>query len=204
MTKIMTASQEMMTDGQVENLIDKFRAAVRKHRSDFLLDAVQQVLGVENLGMECLAPFRVRVEAISNLVFRTAKVNRTRTAQKALDATNRKQYIDKDVVSSMPQGTDEEVEVVFFNLGCHVSDSKLDEEYEIRGLKPADPYSLSAVNEADPAFADQKPNATHWKDSNGKWCYSAFDQWNDGGRFVIVDRDGSDWYGNWWFAGVRK
>ena len=35
-----------------------------------------------------------------------------------------------------------------------ISDADLDAEYEKRGLKPADPYSLVAVNEADPAFAE--------------------------------------------------
>lgn len=36
----------------------------------------------------------------------------------------------------------------------HINDAHLEKEYELRGLKSADPYSQSAVNEVDPAFAD--------------------------------------------------
>ena len=202
MTKVMTASKPM-TDGQIENVVNKLRDALRKHRSEFSSEPVQQVLGVENLGMELMAPFRQRVEAVSNMITRRAKVNRTRNAQVAIDATGRRQYTDKDVVDAMPNGEGEEVEVVFFNLGRYVSDTDLDKEYELRGLKPADPFSLAAVNEVDPAFADQKPNVTHWKDSNGKWCYAAFYQWY-GERLVYALRHVSGWVGGWWFAGLRK
>ena len=203
MASTMTTSATM-TDRQIERAVEIFRAQLRKHATEFPSDAVQQVFGQPELGPEWLAVLRTRVEAISNLVVRTAKVDRTRTAQAALDVTSRKQYTDKDVVDAMPQGTGEEVEVVFFNLGRYISDAELDKEYELRVLKPADPYSLSAVNEDDPAFADTKPNATHWKDSNGKWCYAAFRQWRDGERDVGVNRDDNDWRGDWWFAGVRK
>jgi len=203
MTKIMIASQPM-TDGQMENLVDKFRAAVRRHRAEFSLDAVQQVLGIENLGMECLAPFRARVEAISNLIVRRVTVNRTCTPQEAIDATGRTQYTDRTIVDAMPRGEGEETEVIFFNLGRYVSDDNLDKEYELCGLIPADPYSLAAVNEADPTFADDHPNATHWKDSSGKWCYAAFDRFDDDERGVFVSRSGDGWHDAWWFAGLRK
>jgi len=204
MASTMTASEQSMTDGQIDNIVDKFRAALRKHRSEFPHDVVRNVLGLKNLGMECMAPFRARVEAISNLITRRVKVNRTRNAQAALDATGRRQYTDKDVVNAMPQGEGEEAEVVFFNLGRYVSNAELEKEYEIRVLKPADPYSLATVNETDQAFADQKPNATHWQDVDGKWCYAAFSQWSDGGRNVNVNRSKNDWNDSWWFGGVRK
>ena len=204
MTKIMTPSVKTMTAGQIDKAVANYRALLEKHFREFDAEAVQTVLGQEELAGETFAIFRTRVEAISNLVVRTAKVDRTRTAQAALDVTSRKQYTDKDVVDAMPQGTGEEVEVVFFNLGRYISDAELDKEYELRVLKPADPYSLSAVNEDDPAFADTKPNATHWKDSNGKWCYAAFHPWDDDERLVPVYRHGHVWNGRWWFAGVRK
>ncbi|MEK7061888.1 MAG: hypothetical protein AAB957_01365 [Patescibacteria group bacterium] len=104
----------------------------------------------------------------------------------------------------MPRGEGKEVEVVFFNLGRYISDADLDKEYELLGFKPADPYSLSAVNEEDQAFADTKPNATHWKDENGKLCYAAFDRWFGVERYVRVRRFGIGWRGHWWFAGVSK
>ena len=201
MAKTVTTSR--MTEGQIGRACEILGAKLRKHASEFPSDAVQQAFGQPELASDWLAVLRTRVEAISNLVVRTVKVNRTRTAQAALDATGRRQYTEKDVVDSMSQGTGEEVEVVFFNLGRYVSDVDLDKEYELRGLKPADPYSLAAVNEADPAFAGTKPNATHWKDK-GKWCYAAFDQWRDGERNMDVYRCENDWDDRWWFAGVRK
>ena len=109
------------------------------------------------------------------------------------------------------------------NRNGYISDDDLEKEFELRGLKPADPISVAAVNEADPAFADEKPHGTHWKDAKGKWCYAAFHRWDDDGRHVLVNRYDSDWLDRWgdgrevnicrsdddwddywWFAGVRK
>ena len=137
------------------------------------------------------------------LLNRLVKVDRTRTPQAVLDATGRKQYTDNDVVATMPRGTDEEVKIVFFKLGRYISDVDLDKEYESRGLKPADPYSLAAVNEDDPAFADEHPNATHWKDADGNWCHAAFRLWHVE-RGVGVYRYGLGWYDYWWFAGLAS
>ncbi len=204
MTQIMTASQQSMTDSQIDNLVDKFRAAVRKHSSEFPIDVVQEVLGVENLGMECLVPFRERVEVQNNLLIRHVPVNRKRTGQEAIEATGRAQHTDCKVLDEMPRGEGEDAKVVFFNPGLYLSDNDLDKEYKLRNLKPVDPYSLAAVNEADPTFADAKPNATHWKDSNGKWCHAAFSQWGGVERGVSVRHSDCDWGVIWWFAGVRE
>lgn len=143
------------------------------------------------------------VEAVSNLITRLIKVNRSRSPQEALDATNRAQYTDRTVVDAMPKGEGDEVEVLFFKLNRFVSDDDLEKEYELRGLKPADPYSLAAVNEADPSFADEKPNGTHWKDANGYWRYAAFGLWR-GERRVNVHHIDDGWGDYWWFAGFRK
>ncbi len=190
MAKTVTAPE--MTDGQIENAVNKLRDAMRKHRSEILPDVAQLVLGVENLGMMMFTPFRERAEAVSNLIVRTAKVNRSRSPQEAIDATGRTQYTDRKVVDAMSKGEDDEVEVVFFkpdlsNRNGFISDDDLEKEFELRGLKPVDPYSLAAVNEADPAFADDKPHGTHWKDENGQWCCATFRRWS-GGRHVSVDR----------------
>ncbi|MFH1866965.1 MAG: hypothetical protein ABIJ81_02690, partial [Patescibacteria group bacterium] len=103
----------------------------------------------------------------------------------------------------IPRGEGDEATVEFFKLGKFVSDDNLAIEYQKRGLDPADPYTLVAVNEADPAFADKYPNITHWQDKNGNWCYIAFYRYV-GGRYVGVGRDAYDWGGLWWFGGVRK
>lgn len=201
MAKTTTASG--MTDGQIENLTDKLRAAMRKHRSEITSGVAQQVLGVENLGMEMFAVIRKHVDRMSNTIIRRVRVNRARTPQEALNATGRNPYLDRNVVDAMPRGEGEESEVFFFKIGRYISDDDLKKEYDLRGFKPADSYSLAAVNEADQAFADEHPNGTHWKDADGRWCFSAFDRWG-GERRASVDRSGSDWDGHWWFAGVRK
>lgn len=206
MAKTMTASGSSvkpMTDGQIESALEQLRAAMRKHRSGISSDVAQQVLGVDNLGMLMFAPFRERAEAISNLITRRVPVNRGRQPEEALAATGRKQYTDSEVVKAMPRGEGDEVEVVFFKLGHNVSDVDLDREYELRGLKPADPFSLAAVNEADPAFADQKPNCTHWQGAGGKWCCASFRRWVDERRLGVYRGD-YGWGGGWWFAGLRR
>ena len=134
-----------------------------------------------------------------NRIARKVKVNRNRTPQESLDATGRAQYTDRKVVNAMPKGEGEEVEVVFFkpDLSQHndfISDDDLEKEFELRGLKPADPVSVAAVNEADPAFADEKPHGTHWKDAKGNWFYATFDRWFVK-RKVVVSRYGGDWGG---------
>ncbi len=202
MAQSMTPSKTM-TAGQFDKTVHTYRALLEKHASDFPADAVQTVLGQSELASEMFAIFRKRVEALSNLIVRCAKVNRARKPQEVLDATDRKQYTDPEVVDSMPRGEGAEVEVVFFNLDRFVSDADLDKEYELRGLKPTDPYSLAAVNEADPAFADEKPNGTHWKDAAGKRCFVTFSRWN-GERGVIVGRGAHSWNDHCLFSGLRK
>lgn len=131
------------------------------------------------------------------------QADRSLTPQQALDATGRRKYTDAKVVQTMPRGQGEEVEVIFFNVGRWISDNDLQKEYELRGLQPADPYSLAQVNEDDPGFSDEHPNGTHWQDAEGRWCFATFYRWR-GERRVDVNRSDRDWYGYWWFAGVRK
>jgi hypothetical protein len=175
---------------------------IEKHRSELASEATQGVLGSSEYVDELFNVLRRRVEAVSDLISRFVSVNRDRTPDEALSATDRNKYVTADVVKAMPRGTGEKVEVVFFKVSRDISDDDLEKEYALRGLVPADAYSLAAVNEADPSFADDRPNATHWKDENDKWCYAAFDRWDDG-RSVDVGRSGYDWGDDWWFAGLR-
>ncbi len=133
---------------------------------------------------------------------RRVSVDLVRSPAEVLDATGRTQYIDKAVVAAMPWGQVEE-ELFFFKFGRYVTDAELDKEYELRGLKPVSPYSLAKVNEDDPAFADTHPNGTHWKDTEGRWCFATFGRCS-GGRGVDVRRFDRGWGDGWWFAGVRK
>ena len=209
MAKTMTPSAESkaMTDGQITKAVAVYRALLEKHAPEFDSGAVQAVLGDQGLAGEMFALFRQRVEAKANEVVR--RVSGIDRALKPADviamvvATGRKKYGDDKVIESMPKGEGEDAEVVFFTLGRYISDDDLEKEYEKRGLKPADAYSLAAVNRDDPAFADEKPNCTHWKDGDGKWCYVAFSRWGDV-RGVSVSRVDSGWSGRWWLAGLRK
>ncbi|KKP93056.1 MAG: hypothetical protein UR98_C0011G0013 [Parcubacteria group bacterium GW2011_GWA1_36_12] len=209
MAKTMTPSESVMTAGQIGKVQELFGAGLRK--ANLPNAPVQQVLEHqgESLVVALVAVVRKIVEAACDMIVRTVSVIRTRTPQEAIKATGRAQYVSDEVVAAMPRGKGETAETVFFKLdlserGGYINDADLDKEYELRGLVPEDPYSLSAQNEADPAFADDHPNATHWKDSSGKWCYIAFDRWRVGGRCVCVGRYGCGWRGYWWFAGSRK
>lgn len=208
MTKIMTPSVAEMTDGQIDKAVELYRAMLRKHRGELGSEPVQQVLGQPEFIGEMVGVLCKRAEAVSNLIVRHVKVDRAKTPQQMLDATGRRQYTNADVVQTMPKGEGDEDNVFFFKLdlsgrGGYISDADLDKEYELRGLKPCDPYKLSQVNADDSAFADKRPNSTHWQDADGKWCFAAFDCWRDE-RSVDVDRRAYGWGARWWFAGLRK
>lgn len=203
---------ETMTANQIDKTVSVCRAMFEKHAPEFDKDAVQQALGAKGLAADMFAVFRGYVERFANMITRIVKVVRDRTPEQILTATGRKQYTDGSVVATMPKGNGEEAKLVFFKLDRSaydengwISDADLEKQFESRNLVPADPYSLSAANEADPAFADEHPNATHWKDANGKWCYAAFSRWHGDECFVNVDRHGdSGWRDGWWFAGLAK
>lgn len=203
MSMTPSAERKTMTDGQIEKAVDAYRALLRKHRDELGAEAVQQVLGSDGYVADMVSVLRRRVEAVSDMIVRRVTVNRSRTPEEALKATGCNRYADDTVVAGMPRGAGEEAEVYFFKVGRYISDDDLEKQYELRGLTPADPYSLAAVNEVDPAFADDHPNCTHWKDGKGKWCYAAFDRW-DGLRDVDVSRSDDEWRDSWWFAGCRK
>lgn len=208
MTKIMTPSESTITSGQIGKIQEILGAALRK--SGLWSESVQQVLEIQgdSLVAELVAVVRKRMEAVSNLIVRHVKVNRSRTPQAMLDATGRKQYTDRKVVDAMPHGEGVETDVYFFKprpeayKDGFISDDRLEEEFEFYSLKP-DPYAQAAVNEADPAFADKYSNGTHWQNADGRWCSAAFARWSDR-RSVRVRRRDGDWSDDWWFAGVRK
>ncbi|OHA80880.1 MAG: hypothetical protein A2675_02195 [Candidatus Yonathbacteria bacterium RIFCSPHIGHO2_01_FULL_51_10] len=203
MTNVVTPSVVLpMTDGQIDKAVDIYRALLRKHRGELGSNIVQHVLGQPEYVAEQVAVLRKRVEAVSGMIVRRVRVNRIRSPQEVLDATGRKQYTDRKVVDSMPRGEGEEVDVYLFKESCTISNDDLAKKYESLGLKP-DLYAEAAINEADPAFADDHPNGSQWKDGDGKWCFAAFRRW-DGERLVYVDRSGHVWRDDWWFAGVRN
>lgn len=191
-----------MTAGQIGKIEDLLAAGLRK--ANLPSEAAQTVIEHNGKALveKLVEVVRKFVEDASDMISCIVKVDRNRTPQEVLKATCRNLYATDDVVTHMPKGEGDETEVIFFKVGRWLTNEELAQEYELRGLKPADPYSQAKVNEDDPAFADERPNGTHWK-HNGKWCYAAFFRWRVG-RGVLVGYDGNGWNDDWWFAGVCK
>jgi hypothetical protein len=129
------------------------------------------------------------------------RVNRNRTPMEAVVATGRSEIqLQDEVVKAMPRNDAEEVVVHFFKLGRWASPSEVAHEYEQHGLKP-DPYAQAAVNEQNPEFATQFPNASQWEDEDFTSYRFVFIL--DGGPNVGVYCHGGAWEPFWWFAGVK-
>lgn len=202
MTETMLESG--MTDGQIDDLADKLRDAARERRGGFNKDAVHFALQSPDVGMRLVGAFRMIVEDINKRIVRVVTVSRGRTPKQALDACGRRQNVEDAVVDAMPRGEGDRVEVVLFPVRYMISDDDAEKEYERRGLKPADPYSLAAVNEDDPGFSYDYPNKTHWKDADGCWCSALFGHWG-GTQSVGIGRcDDSKQHDGWWLAGLHK
>ncbi len=206
MAKTMLASG--ITNGQIDDLANKLRDAARKHRDEFGKDASQEALRSPNIGMQLLSVFRKLVEDVSKSIVRVVFVNRSRSPSEALKASGHTLYVSDSVVDAMPRGKGKKVKLVYFKPDPSVYQSgwlscaKLDEEYKKRGLVP-DPQAQIDDNAANPAFADDMPNACQWKDNDGNWCCAVFFRW-DGERCVDVNRNDVDWGDRWAFAGVPQ
>jgi hypothetical protein len=138
------------------------------------------------------------------MIVRHVTVNRNQAPAQKLDATGRKQYIDKKVLKTMPRqgaGT-EEVDVYFFNLGRYLTIDEQERELAAAGLEP-DYYAQVQVNIDDPSFADEHLNGAQWDSKDGQSSYIAFGR-SGGGRSVSIGRNGSGWDVGWWVGGVRK
>ena len=107
-----------------------------------------------------------------------------------------------DFFKTVPKSASEETDVYFFHVGRRINDDDLEKEYERRGLRPVDPYSLAQINIDDRLLSYQRPNATHWKDPEGKWCLASFNH-HHGHDLVDIYPGDSNWGPFFWFAGIR-
>lgn len=131
------------------------------------------------------------------------KVNRARNSQEALDATCRKQYVNSDILATAPMGQGEEVDVYFFDLDYDPTTRELAYEYDVRRLVP-DFAAQVAVNEEEPAFADDRPNCLQWGlDENGFASFAVFGRWLDGREVDVLRHDARRWDRHCRFGGVR-
>lgn len=127
---------------------------------------------------------------------------KTKNIMKLIKATGRTFYGDETIAKAAPQDTGE---IKFFTLGRYVSDDELEKEYNDRGLIPASILSLCEYDKDHRDLLDEKKYVgTHWKDSNGKWCFATFRLWRGDERSVSVYRHADGWTDVWWFAGLRK
>jgi len=201
MTPSKTHNREV-TDGQIDKAVNNYREMLRKHHSKFDGDAVQIALGLSVLAEEQFSVFRKKVEAVRGMIVRETRVDRSLLPSEVMSQTGAKEHTVSDVVKTMPKGIGLGVTVVFFEI---VADSRTDyfKEYAKRGLVPADPFSLAAVNRDDSAFCRTHRNLTLWKGSDGDICHMEFNS-TDGSRWVDVrkTRDGRR-IGRLWLAGLR-
>lgn len=189
-----------MNDSQIEEVVN----VLRKHSKEFVQRAVQQALTAREFKQELIAPFR-RYCGVSNTIVRRVNINRSRSQDEVFAATmkGRTHLVNFGVVAEIPGYEDEggEREVTFFKgipKGSHYAD-----EYARRGLAPAHPRLVLAVNEDDKAFADSHPNTVEWKTGTGHG-YIAFGFSLKLGRFVCIGDFGPDVKLEYWYAGVPK
>lgn len=203
MAKTMTTSG--MTNPQIDRACELFRAKLTKHATELPSDAVQQAFGDPELPKEWLTSLRTRVEAISELIVRHVRKDPSRTNKQVIDSTGRTQHVNKDALATMPRCEGEEEDIYFFPVKRTARLAEVAAAFNRHNLEP-DPEGVAKVNEDDPSFSDQHPNACQWQDEQGLWTYVAFSQ-RDGVRYVGVDRvrrDNSEWLGRWLFGGRRK
>ena len=208
MATSMLASDVEMTDGQIDDLVNKLRDAARKHRDEVSKDHAQEALRSENIGMRLFATFRALVNELSKQIVHVVSVNRARSPREALKASGRKLYVTDSVVDAMPRGTGDKVRLVYFKpdpsaykngwLSCDA----LAKEYKKRGLVP-DPQAQIDDNATNPEFADTTPNGCQWVEADGNFCYATFDRWFDE-RNVFVYRYDDGWDDFWSFSGVPQ
>ncbi|MEI6864143.1 MAG: hypothetical protein WCK46_02120 [Candidatus Adlerbacteria bacterium] len=150
-----------------------------------------------------------------DMIIARVKVNRLPTPEEILIATCREQYVNTDLLSSMPRGEGSLVNIYFFPVtGEWVRDDEAAALYKGRRLKAVDPYSLCAFNAANPDFADIHPHATHWKLAGGMpreqhplnveaYATLGFYSVEGGGRWVNLQRNASDTFPEGsWLAGL--
>src|SRR3989344_5323032 len=71
MAKTVTPSVDtQMTDGQIDKAGELFRSILKRFRAELPTDAVQQVLGNNDIWPKLYSAFRKRVEMISNMIVR--------------------------------------------------------------------------------------------------------------------------------------
>lgn len=127
------------------------------------------------------------------------KINRKKSIKSLITDLGYKEYLDQDVLKTLKNKGEVNVEVELFTLGKYVTNEQLTVEYASRNLTPDVGAMLTYLIE-NPAILDKKTwIATGLSNSS----YVSVDRWG-GERLVSVSQRGGYWGVDWWFAGVRK
>jgi hypothetical protein len=193
---------KMFSRGQAGKFADLVIAAALK--LGLPSDVSQQVIEEDGAKIAKAAAeiFRQHVEARMKTLARTVAIDSGHTPMHCVEATGRNKYVTDSVVSSMPRSPGGEVTLELYCFGKYMPCAEVEAWQNAPGYRAAFPDELLKMNEDDPAFADERPNGTQWKDAQGKYCFAYCDLWDDE-RLVGVGRYDEGWGDDFWFARVR-
>lgn len=148
------------------------------------------------------------IEIVTGFELLRVKVNRAQTAYEAIDAiSGRYKSIDlpDGILEAAPKNECSFAKKLhFFTLGREANNDEVQQEYEKRGLRPADVWEICAFNAQHSNFATDRPNAVLFWEVDGRCWYVAFGVSDDGIRFVAVKYVVDLWSYDWWFMGLPK
>ena len=145
---------------------------------------------------------------------RVKKVDRTQTAQEAINAINARGIstgrflsilVPLAVLEAAPKNECASAKKLhFFSMGREAHNDEVYAQYEKLKLRPADIWEMCAFNAKNPNFAFKYPNAVHFQDGDGKWWYvaSGVGDGDEGLPFVTVSYVIRHWEDGWWFMGL--
>ncbi|MFT7507023.1 MAG: hypothetical protein ACI92I_000160 [Acidimicrobiales bacterium] len=199
MAKTVNAS---VTDGQINEMVAKFRAAMEKNREEIDSVTFQQIQGIPNIGMKFFAVVRECAEKISEQIVRLVEnINRAQTNSDAVIATKCSLCGDIDHVEYLPKGEGDSEKITFVPLEKDMSPDEVDALVANDGWRYATFKGLCKHNQDNPDFSKNTPHFIQGKDEKGRHCYAAFDRCG-GARLVSVFRSGLDWGDHWSVAVV--
>lgn len=202
MEKTISPSQEPITGGQIGKINELVAASLCKKKRFFSSKAVQEVLKLTGKAMtrDILAVIQMYTDGMRGLITHSVSVNRKPSIKVALDEMGIFYYTE-GAYNEMPHGTTKETDVVFFNAGRYIKKCDLKKEYDIRGLKFADPLTLATVNKVNPEFTYKYPNITFWKNKKGELDDIKFYIRGEL-KFIATSKTGCEHF--FWLAGIRK
>lgn len=129
------------------------------------------------------------------------KINRKLTIKQLLEKLPfESKYLDPEIVNSLKNEGEVEVELEFFNLGRYVSASELIEEYKKRNLIP-DFGAVITYILRNPSILEEKKFISVQSEKDN--IFVTFSRSFEDKRFVRCGRNGARWSGVWWFGGRK-